>query len=179
MRRNFVNIIFVHLGPQKAPYIAELAFVAVRCHPYFELASKQMQRILHFQLEEKFSTDNIYVSCNPEIHVRMTPKVYSSLLKPHGISKDRWNGFDDDRLRVKRYLGKVLFSQEELNSWNTLEEEWPRIQEFLKSLPTPICILAHNGYQHDFPLLAYEFIRNKIVYTGFSNEVKRKNTHIL
>jgi hypothetical protein len=130
-----------------------------------------MQKILRFQLEEKLETGNIYVSCNPEIQVRLTPKVFSCMLQPFGISQDRWDGFNDDRLRVKRHLGKILFSKEELNSWNTLEEEWPRIQEFLKSLPGPVCILAHNGFQHDFPLLANEFIRNKIDYAGFSNEV--------
>lgn len=72
-----------------------------------------------------------------------------------------------DSLRV--YL--VLFKRDELEVQQEFEKVWPIFRDFIQSLPSPLCIMAHNGYQHDFPLLAYNFLIHKIENTNFSDDV--------
>lgn len=55
-----------------------------------------------------------------------------------------------------------IFSREELELQQTFEEIWPKVFDFIQSQPKPVCVLAHNGFQHDFPILANQLFASKI-----------------
>lgn len=67
-----------------------------------------MQRVLKYKLEEKLDESNLYVTCNPELQVRLVSKSISCPLMPHGATEGRWAEFNGDRVRVKKLLSKGM-----------------------------------------------------------------------
>ncbi|CAM6001214.1 unnamed protein product [Sphagnum balticum] len=51
----------------------------------------------------------------------------------------------------------------DVSGLGTLSDIWPEIIKFLRQLKPPVCIIAHNGVEFDFRLIAREMRRHSIV----------------
>ena len=113
------------------PRVTEMSFVAVKAKDVLEL---------HSQIVNQFTERKAEIgSTLPQIVNKLTVCVYPMAIIRPEVSEI--TGLDNYNLS-----GQATFSK------NTGE----LINSFLGHLPRPLCLVAHNGVQYDFPLLKAE-----------------------